>query len=155
MKVDGVHVLNITPAAGSVKTGQYRHVPLHTHLIDMGFLDVAEAKGNGPLFYASEAATRRTDKASKSLAEKVGQKVRDMVREVGISAADVEQPNHAWRHRFKTLSRRWGLDSEAAHHMQGHATETEGQDYGSWPVERLSAEIEKLPRYEVKALQSS
>ncbi len=152
MEVDGVWVMNITPDAGSVKTKKYRYVPLHSHLIDMGFVKVAEDKKTGPLFYDPEAATRQTAKASKSLSEKVGQKVRDMVREVGITPADVEQPNHAWRHRFKTLSRKYGLDSEAAHHIQGHATETDGQDYGSWPVERLAAEIEKLRRYPVPEL---
>lgn len=148
--VDGVYVLNITPEAGSVKTGKYRHVPLHPHLIEMGFLDAA--KGSGPLFYDPKAATRRTEKASKSLAEKVGQKLRDMVREEGIGPEQVEQPNHAWRHRFKTKARRWKLDTEAAHHIQGHAVESEGQGYGSWPVERLAEEIAKLPPYKVPGL---
>jgi integrase len=152
MTVDGVHVLNITPEAGSVKTGQYRHVPLHPHLIEQGFLSVATAKKTGPLFYDPEAATRKTDKASKSLAEKVGQKIRDMVREAGIGPDQVEQPNHAWRHRFKTQARRWKLDTEAAHHIQGHATDSEGQAYGSWPVERLAEEIAKLPPYIVPDL---
>lgn len=76
MQVEGVWVMNITPEAGSVKTKTYRHVPLHSHLVEMGFVDVAKANKAGPLFYDPEAATRQTANASKSLSEKVGEKVR-------------------------------------------------------------------------------
>ena len=47
----GIHCLRITPEAGSVKTGQFRMVPVHPHLIDMGLLDFVRSRPSGPLFY--------------------------------------------------------------------------------------------------------
>lgn len=40
----------ITPDAGTVKTGQYRDVPLHPQIIALGFADSLNSRA-GPLFY--------------------------------------------------------------------------------------------------------
>ena len=60
------------------------------------------------------------------------------------------QPNHAWRHRFKTVARQVGMDPEARERIPGHAVDSEGRKYGAWPIAALLAEIEKLPRYDVR-----
>jgi integrase len=145
VRQDGEHwVLTLTPEAGNVKTNEFRLVPLHPHLVEMGFPAVATAKKTGPLFYAPER--RETKTGSKPLSDKVGEKLRAAVREAGVKIA---QPNHAWRHRFKTKARLHGLDLQAADVLQGHASDTEGQRYGVWPIPRLAAEVAKLPRYVV------
>jgi integrase len=46
-----VHAMLITPAAGTVKTGKARSVPIHEHLIEQGFLQFVKSRGDGPLFY--------------------------------------------------------------------------------------------------------
>src|SRR5690606_28014834 len=47
---DGRWVMRVTPEAGTVKTGQMRDVPLHPHLVEMGFPAFVEAAPEGPLF---------------------------------------------------------------------------------------------------------
>jgi hypothetical protein len=44
------HNAPTTPAAGTIKTGKPRTVPLHAHLIEQGFLNFERDRGNGPLF---------------------------------------------------------------------------------------------------------
>ncbi len=50
-KQEGVDVINITPEAGTVKTGRGRTVPLHDHLIAQGFLTFVASRRSGPFFY--------------------------------------------------------------------------------------------------------
>jgi integrase len=48
---DGVQVMELSPEAGTVKTGQGRTVPPHEHIIEQGFLDFVRSRRDGPLFY--------------------------------------------------------------------------------------------------------
>jgi integrase len=57
-QIEGVWAMNLTPEAGSMKTGKARLVPLHEHLIEQGFLDYVTKCGNGPLFYNGEKRLR-------------------------------------------------------------------------------------------------
>lgn len=142
-EVDGVWVLRITPEAGSVKNHEARLVPIHSHLIEQGFLESAREVGCGPLFYDPARGRGGSDKNPHS--KKVGERLAAWVRSLGVNDPDV-QPNHAWRHRFKTVARRAGLDLEARERLAGHAPRTEGEGYGGWDAVALKAEIEKLPR---------
>lgn len=80
----------------------------------------------------------------------------DWVRSLGVTDPNV-QPNHGWRHRFKTLFRVVGIPEELADRIQGHAPKYKGGKYGTGalPVGLLLAEIEKMPRYEVERCQAS
>jgi integrase len=49
----GSWIARITPDAGSVKTKQYRDVPLHPQLIELGFSDYFEGLADGPIFNMS------------------------------------------------------------------------------------------------------
>jgi integrase len=144
-QIDGVWVFHITPKAGSVKTGKARSVPIHSHLIEQGITDLAKAGDETPLFY--QPAAVRVGSKSHPLHTQMGSKLAEWVRGLGVT--EVQSPNHGWRHRFKTMARRVGMDPEARDAIQGHATRTEGQAYGHWPVDALRAEVEKLGRYEV------
>lgn len=44
---EGRWAIQITPDAGTVKTGEPRIVPIHEHLIEQGFIDFVHAKGEG------------------------------------------------------------------------------------------------------------
>jgi integrase len=59
---DGMWIMRITPDAGRVKTKAYRLVPLHSHLVDQGFLKFVEGRPKGPLFF--DPTKRRSDNAS-------------------------------------------------------------------------------------------
>jgi integrase len=140
-KVDGIWTLNITPEAGTVKTNRARVVPLHDHLIEQGFLDFV-ASCDGPLFYQTRANANPDARAPYKLA---ANRLAQWVRELGVT--EVPQPNHSWRHTFKTLSRTVGMPEGAADYIQGHAPANDSRAYGSHDLATLAAEIAKLPRF--------
>ncbi|MFO1255200.1 MAG: site-specific integrase [Sphingomonadaceae bacterium] len=137
-KIQGHWVIRITPEAGTVKTREARLVPIHSHLIETGFVKMIEAAGKGPLFY--EAGCKPT-----VVADRVGSWVRD---ECGITDQSV-RPNHAWRHLWKTRARSAGIEADVRDAIQGHATRTEGEEYGEWAVKALAKAMAKFPRFEV------
>jgi integrase len=141
-KEQGVWVIHITPEAGSVKTHKARMVPIHSHLLEQGFCDLGKEGDDTPLFYDPKA--HRGGKEGNPQFKKVGERLAQGVRSLGIEGV---QPNHGWRHRFKTVARSVRMDAEARDAIQGHAPKTEGQAYGEWPMDALRAEVEKLGRY--------
>lgn len=145
-KVGDFWVVRITPEAGSVKTSIAREVPLHSHLVDQGFVEVVRKAAAGPLFYDPRRSRGGSDGNPQS--KKVGEALARWVRGLGVSDPGVA-PNHGWRHRFETEMRRADVDYEARHVLVGHALRTESGSYGTWDARALSREVEKLPRYEV------
>lgn len=143
---DGIWVANVTPEAGSVKNNMARLVPLHSHLIEQGFVNFVEEAEDGPLFYEPKAY--RGGSAGNPQYKKVGERLASWVRSLGVTDKNV-MPNHGWRHRFKTSGREAGMDPEAREAIPGHAPATEGQRYGGWSLVALSREVERLPRFEV------
>jgi integrase len=147
LEVEGVWCVRITPEAGTVKAKEARIVPLHQHIIDQGFLKVVKAGGDGPLFYDPEK--QRVESEGNRHFKKVGERLASWVREnVGIKDPAL-QPNHAWRHTFKTLSYEAGIEERVVDAIQGHAPKTTGRTYGKVPVKAMADAIGKLPRFEV------
>lgn len=139
----GVWVIHITPEAGSVKTGKARSVPIHSHLIEQGIQELAKQGDASPLFYR-EGAGNEVNPASKVRAADLAK----WVRTLGVDDPEV-QPNHGWRHRFKTLSRAVGITEYDADRIQGHTPRHEGGKYGSGSLAALRDAIERIPRYVV------
>lgn len=146
MEKDGVLAIRITPDAGTVKSGQARIVPLHPHLVEMDFLKVARAAGDGPIFY--DPGRARGGSEGNPHSKKVGEKLAKWVRALGIDHPEL-QPNHGWRHLFKTRARMAGIEADARDAIQGHAPRTEGEGYGDWPISVLADAIGRLPRFVV------
>ncbi|MGO7438269.1 DUF6538 domain-containing protein [Rhizobium ruizarguesonis] len=143
---DGFHLIWITPEAGTTKDSKARWVAVHSHLVELGFLRFVASSKNGPLFYDKSLA--RDPDSTHPQHKKVGEKLCKWIRskEVGLTD-DRLQPNHAWRHTFKTLARSAGMDTGARDYMQGHTPATEGEGYGEHLADVLSREIEKIPRF--------
>lgn len=125
-KESGHHVFDLNPLAGSIKSGMYRLVPVHQHLIDLGLLRFVEGSDDGPLF-------------AKGSYKRVVDFVRTVVTDERV------QPNHAWRHRFKTISRNLGMDHRVVDCIQGHAARTSGEDYGDVTVTATARLIAAIP----------
>lgn len=142
-----VWALRITREAGSVKTGRWRDVPLHPHLVEQGFPDFVRANEGGPLFY--DPARGRNGQAAHPIYKKVGERLAAWVRTIGVDDTGVD-PNHGWRHRFKTLGRRAGIDPAVLDAIQGHSPRTEGERYGRYPLEATFAAICRMPRYDIE-----
>ena len=144
----GVLCLRITPEAGSVKTAAYRMVPIHPQLLEMGLAKMIRALPSGPIFY-STTPVRGKPIDPVERAQAVGGKVGQWVRKVvGITDTKL-QPNHAWRHRFKTVAREAGIAPEYSDAITGHEDGRAATEYGETTVKALWREVQKLPRYEV------
>ena len=141
----GIPFIKITPEAGSVKTGVYRMVPLHPHLIELGVLDMVRSRTSGPLFYVPNDRKR---KPGHTQAASVRGKVSDWVRDAAKITDPRVQPNHAWRHRFKTIARDVDIAPRYMDAIQGHDDGSASTEYGENTMKALYREILKLPRYE-------
>lgn len=145
----GILCLRITPDAGSVKSRAYRIVPIHPQLLEMGLPEMIRAVPPGPIFF-NLVPYRGKPADPVERAQAVGGKVGQWVRKtVGIDDPQV-QPNHAWRHRFKTMAREAGIAPEYMDVIQGHEDGRAANDYGETTVKTLWREIQKLPRYQLQ-----
>jgi integrase len=139
----------LTPAAGPIKTGVARVVPLHAHLIEQGFLEFVKARGNGPLFYnpkadASQSSDMLNPRAGRAV--KARERLGAWVRRLGIDDPELS-PTHAWRHTFKASAERADISERLSDYITGHAPATEGRRYGPPTAEDMAKAIRKFPRY--------
>jgi integrase len=141
-KKDGVWLLWITPEAGSVKSHNARYVAVHPHLIDMGFIEFVQSCPRETLFY--DASRKRLENPKNSPPTKAAENIAKWVRSLGVTDPDL-QPNHGWRHRFKTTARAVGMDPGTRDYMQGQVGHNEAEQYGDFTPKVLLAEISKLP----------
>lgn len=133
--------LRLTPEAGGIKTGNFRHVPIHPQLIEIGLIEFINGSDQGPLFFAPNGVEDNPRKLAANAYEKVRKWVRNTV---GITDKRI-QPNHAWRHRFKTLCRDYDISEEYSDWITGHEDGRAGAGYGEVSVKALHREIVKLP----------
>jgi integrase len=137
---EGKHwVLHITPEAGTVKTNEARDVVLHGQVIDIGFLKFHEAAQPGHLFISPADTELGIGNATKTARNKVTLFVREVVKDRRVN------PNHGWRHRFKTI----GIDLEIAKRVldsiQGHAPTSVSEEYGEVSITAKAIAIAKFP----------
>lgn len=140
---DGQWVVRITPDAGTVKSGGYRDVPLHPQIIEEGFIDFINSADPGPLFHNATGPEQYRRKA-----EQAAGQLREWLRANSLTP-DGLQPNHAWRHRFKTQCRELGISDRVVDAIQGHAGKTASDDYGDVTLKTKTEAINRLSAYEV------
>lgn len=148
VRVSGVDCFLITPEAGSLKTmSSERIVPLHPAIVEAGFLKFAQGVKQGPLFPSlrPDVFGSRGGNATKILGR--------WVRGLGVTDERLS-PNHSWRHRFKTLSRRHGLAIDIANAITGHHRKTVADGYGEFPIEALYRELMKIPAMKILIAQT-
>ena len=127
--------------SGSLKNkGSERKVPLHPAIIEEGFLKyVARLPKNGPLFpnLTPDVYGKRGGSGSKRLCRWI---------RLNLKMGNRRQaPNHAWRHRFETQSRRAGIEEQYIDALAGHTGRGgEGRAYGEYEVQVLAREIRKI-----------
>ena len=139
---EGEHwVITITPEAGTVKTKEMREVPLHPHLIEIGFVSFVEEAADGYLF-ANVSPGKKASRGG------VANRVREFVRAV-VPDPKVA-PNHAWRHLFMTIGFEVGIQERVLDAICGHAPRYVGGTYGDVTMRAKADAIERLPRFEVE-----
>lgn len=144
----GFHSMTITPEAGTVKDDEVRHVPIHEHLIEQGFLDFVHEVGKGPLFYHPRTTKQPDDplKPRRSRAATTRAHLGSWVRSLGVTDTEVK-PNHAWRHTFKQMASRVGIAETVHDEITGHEQASEGRKYTRPTMEDMADALKKFPRY--------
>jgi integrase len=139
IQTDGIWCIQIVADAGSVKNANSeRIVPLHSALLEIGFLKFIETLPEGPLF--SHVGPDRFGNRGGN----VSKRICFWVRSLGVDDERLS-PNHSWRHRLKTLARRHDLALDLVNAVMGHARKDVAAAYGEYPISSLKREIEKLP----------
>jgi integrase len=127
------------------KTGHPRTVPIHEHLIAMGFIDFVHNQKAGPLFYDPK---RSTGKAKTPQSEQRAIKLADWVRkETGLDK-NVD-PNHGWRHTFKTKALEVGIPDRISDAITGHSSASVARSYETPTVGMKADALARFPRYEL------
>jgi integrase len=141
---EGKHwTIIITPEAGTVKTNEARSVVLHPHLIEQGFITFVRSSSPGHLFI------RPSDKGDvlgplQGLKNRLAEFVRAIVPDKNVA------PNHAWRHRFKTIGIEVGIEHRILDAIQGQRPRNVAEGYGEVTIKTQAAAISKLPWYRVR-----
>ncbi|MDA9416433.1 hypothetical protein XH81_16475 [Bradyrhizobium sp. CCBAU 25360] len=136
--------LAVTPEAGTVKTNEARDVVLHPHLVEMGFVKFVKSAPNGHLFLRP-AKDGDVLGPLQGIKNRLAEFAREAVPDRGVA------PNHGWRHRFKPIGTRAGIERRVLDVISGHALEgrTVADSYHGVELEDQAAALAKYPRYEV------
>ena len=81
------------------------------------------------------------------VAERLGEWVHGSLHIVG------PQPNHGWRHRFKSVARDVGMHAEVANFIVGHGGGSVSERYGARWIKTAVKTIAMYPRYRIAALK--
>ena len=139
LEIEGIWCVKLDPSAGSLKTdSSERTIPLHPAIVESRFLNFVKAVKKGPLF--SDLSVDRFGNRGGTGTKIIGRWVR------GLGLVDKRlSPSHSWRHRFKTLSRRFGLATDISEALTGHHRKTVADSYGEFPMSALYRELAKIP----------
>lgn len=143
-EVDGIWCIRITPEAGAVKTDEARTVPLHEHLLEQGFPAFAQSASNERLFLWRVRKGTASVKVAKQYLQRFAREA------LGIEPNTGLQPNHAWRHTFKTIGFEAGIDERVLDAIEGHAAKTVGGRYGEITPKAMARALERFPRFNLK-----
>ena len=122
-----------------------RTVPVHPAIIKQGFLDHVLNQGGGRLFGEERASNRALIKRLRRWLHSI--EGLDLGREHNID------PNHGWRHWFKTVAREAGIEDSVIDAIVGHEPATVGGRYGSVSVQTMFQALEKIPAPSAKSDQ--
>jgi integrase len=140
---------HLTPKAGTIKGNKARTVPIHEHLVELGFITFVQARGPGPMFYKPSSSNEVVDPLNpkRGPAVKMREDLGEWVRLLGVSDPELS-PNHAWRHTFLMKARRAGIEPALRFGITGHVPKTIGETYAEPEPEELAEALKKFPRYD-------
>ena len=151
-KKGDAYFAHLTPGAGAIKGGKARTVPLHEHLVELGFIEFVIGAGPGPMFYKPSMSLRPSTLSTRSAVpplKRVSGWVNGYVKLVWATLK--AQPTHAWRHTFLYGSAgRHRTRPQIRHHWP--RDKSEGEAYGQAEPEELAEALKKFPRYDFDAV---
>jgi integrase len=135
-------IAKITPDAGTVKTNEARDVVLHEHLVELGFTAFVKGAAPGHLFL-TPSSSGDVSGPLQGVKNRLAEFVRTVVADKNVA------PNHAWRHRFKTVGIEAGIEHRILDAIQGHRPRNVAEGYGEVRIKAQAAAMAKMPRYEI------
>jgi integrase len=133
-RIGSIWVLDILTAKNE---GSIRKIPLHPKLIAEGFIDyVKSLPSDGPLFPdLTVGKYGRAGTATKS----IGRWLRQVQKELGVLLVEEPRlaPNHSWRHRFKSETRRARIPEEVHDALTGHTEGKVSREYGDYYIREV------------------
>lgn len=139
-QVHGTWVIRLTPEAGGIKTNEFRDVPIHEHLVALGFLEFVKSAPTGHLF-CEVGKNGNVAGPAEGVYSRIRNAARAVVKDTNV------QPNHAWRYTFKTRGLEAGLESIVLDAICGHAARTKGEDYTKVTLKKRAEAMKRFPRY--------
>lgn len=127
----------------STKTGLSRVVPLHSHIIDLGFLEYVKSREH----YLFTKRKTPSGKSSYNFLRWWGK----YIRSHGITRKEIKQ-THGFRHTFITHCRSINARKDIQNDITGHAQEDVSGGYGSYPIEAKKELIQTIPQLELPVL---
>ena len=117
-----------------------RRIPLHRTLVDCGFLDYAQSVRDGRFLFPGLKPNPR-GKLGGYFSTFFSGYLRKRVR-----ITDTRKVFHSFRHTFKDICRRVGIDEAVHDALTGHTAPHAGRRYGNehYPLEPLSDAIEQF-----------
>ena len=110
---------SIRPDAGTVKGKKARQVPLHPHLVELGFIDMVKAAPGGHLFVTPNP--EEPDPKKRVLGPLKGVTNRLAAATRAVVPDPTVDPNHGWRHRFTALSYEHDVSDDLSRVIMGHS----------------------------------
>jgi integrase len=139
-----VWVATITPEAGAVKNKRARVVVVHSHLIELGFVQYAQS-AKGPYLFLTAHNKEEALGRIAALKNRLAEFARALVPDKRVA------PNHGWRHRFITVAREAEIADRVIYAITGHAPANVGGGYGDVTLKTQARALAKFPRYELNA----
>jgi len=138
----GAWVMTLTPEAGTLKGKEFREVPLHPHLIEMGFMGFVENAPDGYLFMTIKPG-KSFPGVWQSKKNRLAEFAREYVKDPNVA------PNHGWRHTFKSLGFEAGIQEKVLDAICGHAPASTGRAYGSVSLKTKVDAMAVFPRFQL------
>ncbi len=135
----------IMPEAGAVKGNKARQVPVHPHLVELGFIDMVKAAPKGHLFLTPNAKTGDVLGPLQGVKNRLAEATREVVKDKTVD------PNHGWRHWFTALSYEHDVSDDLSRVIMGHSgKDVHAKVYGlKGKGAGLYREMKKLPAIEL------
>ncbi|WP_143056372.1 site-specific integrase [Rosenbergiella nectarea] len=147
---DGIPCFRLAMGEGqSIKMGNLRQFPIHSHLIEMGFLDFVQSQTYQLFVDKSEV----NGKYSYNYARWWG----NYIREHALTREGIK-PTHSFRHSLVTLFRDLNIREEIQDSILGHNENSPDRakashGYGEKSVEAQRNAIEQIPRLNLERLE--
>ena len=151
VEVDGTPCFRLTMGEGqSIKMGNTRQFPIHSHLLELGFLDFVQS--------CTYQLFAEKSEVNGSYSYNYGRWWGNYIREHGLTRNGIK-PTHSFRHSLVTLFRDLDIREEIQDSILGHNENSSDRakashGYGEKSVEAQRRAIEQIPRLKLKRLEN-